>query len=258
MGLFSNRISREELKAGDHIYSWRAVYTYAHHGIYVGDSKVINFTRGRGEERGTGSVLDMLSISSEPSRTTNICQICSHDKDSDGVICTCLDCFIAGGSLYRFEYAVSSALFLAKARGGTCTLAETDPAEVALQRATYLLQNGFGCYHIFKNNCEDFAIYCKTGLLVIQGRVGRSGQAASILGAFAAVFSSPLRFLTTSIPGLTVVAGGLYCLSRYAADIGIRRDAAKVPIENLMVRADLNDLQVMASVVAGPQLQMQC
>ncbi|CAN6805297.1 unnamed protein product [Brassica oleracea] len=29
MGLFSNKISRDELKAGDHIYSWRS-YIYSH------------------------------------------------------------------------------------------------------------------------------------------------------------------------------------------------------------------------------------
>lgn len=32
MGVLSNRISREELKPGDHIYSWRHAYIYAHHG----------------------------------------------------------------------------------------------------------------------------------------------------------------------------------------------------------------------------------
>jgi len=242
MGLLSNRISRDAIRPGDHIYSWRIAYTYAHHGIYIGDGKVVHFTRGRGEELGTGTVLDIFLLSSGPSHRADLCQTCNHQENSDGVVCSCLDCFLAGGALYRFEYSVSSALFLAKARGGTCTLAETDPPETVVHRATYLLENGFGCYNIFKNNCEDFAIYCKTGLLVIdRNPIGRSGQAASILGApFAAIFSSPLRFLTTDITGMTVVAIGMYCLSRYAADIGVRRDVSKIAVDDLTVKLGLN------------------
>lgn len=35
MGLLSNRVKRDEIKAGDHIYTWRAVYAYSHHGISI-------------------------------------------------------------------------------------------------------------------------------------------------------------------------------------------------------------------------------
>lgn len=136
---------------------------------------------------------------------------------------------------------------MAKARGGTCTLATSDAAADVLHRATYLLQNGFGVYHIFKNNCEDFAIYCKTGLLVVTSiSVGRSGQAASLLAAATAVVSSPLRFLTTSFVGLTAVASGMYCISRLVSDIGVRRDVAKVPVERLVAHSGMNDLDTAA------------
>lgn len=119
-----------------------------------------------------------------------------------------------------------------------CTLAISDPPETVLQRSRYLLANGFGCYHIFRNNCEDFAIYCKTGLLVIEGNaIGRSGQAVSFLGApLAAVCSSPLRLVMTQPWGLIVVSAGVYCLSRYAADMGVRKDVAKISVEDLVVR----------------------
>lgn len=33
MGVFSNKIDHEQLNPGDHIYSWRQAYIYAHHGI---------------------------------------------------------------------------------------------------------------------------------------------------------------------------------------------------------------------------------
>jgi hypothetical protein len=32
MGLLSNRVERSEIRPGDHIYTWRAVYAYSHHG----------------------------------------------------------------------------------------------------------------------------------------------------------------------------------------------------------------------------------
>lgn len=34
MGVFSNKIDHEQLNPGDHIYSWRQAYIYAHHGIF--------------------------------------------------------------------------------------------------------------------------------------------------------------------------------------------------------------------------------
>ncbi|KAL8482970.1 hypothetical protein ACS0TY_025867 [Phlomoides rotata] len=87
------------------------------------------------------------------------------------------------------------------ARGETCTLAVTDPDKDVVHRNKYLLENGFGCYNVFKNNCEDFAIYCKTGLLILnQFTAGHSGQAVSIIGGpFAVVLSTPLRLVTTNV-----------------------------------------------------------
>ncbi|KAJ7959997.1 NC domain-containing family protein [Quillaja saponaria] len=245
MGVLSNKIDKEELKPGDHIYSWRHAYIYAHHGIYVGDGKVIHFTRGAGQEIGTGTVLDRIIFSSSPSHPSDSpCPRCGDQSREDGVISSCLECFLSDGNLYLFEYGVNPALFLAKARGGTCTLASSDPPEDVLHRASFLLQNGFGIYNIFKNNCEDFAIYCKTGLLVFTSiSVGRSGQAASYLAAVSTIASSPLRFLTTSISGLSVVSFGMYCASRLISDIGVRRDVSKIPVERLVAPTGLDVTQ---------------
>lgn len=207
---------------------------------------VIHFTRGAGLEIGTGTLLDRIIFSSSPSHPSdNPCPKCGDQSKLDGVILSCIDCFLSGGDLYLFEYGVSPALFLAKARGGTCTLANSDPPEVVLHRASFLKENGFGFYHIFRNNCEDFAIYCKTGLLVITSiSVGRSGQAASFLAAASAIISSPLRFLTTSFSGLATVGCGMYCVSRLVSDIGVRRDVAKVPVERLVAGSILDESHV--------------
>ncbi|KAJ0464286.1 putative LRAT domain-containing protein [Helianthus annuus] len=248
--ILSNKIDKSQLKPGDHIYSWRTAWLYAHHGIYVGDDKVIHFTRGNGQETGTGTVLDRINLSSMPAKSGNPCLKCGDQSNADGVIASCLNCFLSGGNLYLFKYSVSHATFLAKARGGTCTLAPSDPPNDVIHRAQYLLENGFGVYSIFKNNCEDFAIYCKTGLLVYTPiSVGRSGQAASVLAATSAVLSSPLRYLTTGIPGLAVVGCGIYCVSRFVADIGFRRDVDKVSVERLVGCT----LQVLAETGMDPQ-----
>ncbi|GLT77618.1 hypothetical protein SLA2020_491860 [Shorea laevis] len=277
MGVPSNKISKDELKPGDHIYSWRHAYIYAHHGIYVGEGKVIHFTRGSGtqgggQEIGSGTFLDRAIFSSSPSHdSSNPCPQCGDQSRLDGVISSCIDCFLAGGDLDLFEYDVSPVFFLAKARGGTCTLASSDSRENVLHRAHYLLEKGFGVYHLFKNNCEDFALYCKTGRIVstdIGG--GRSGQAASFQATSNAFISSlkylavgssflAARFsgLTARFSGLAVVGssglaavGGLvavgcvglavnggmkYYVSRLNSDIGVRSDAIIVPVEELCI-----------------------
>uniref|UniRef100_A0A2P2N298 Uncharacterized protein LOC105141034 n=1 Tax=Rhizophora mucronata TaxID=61149 RepID=A0A2P2N298_RHIMU len=256
MGLLSNRIDRGSLKPGDHIYSWRTAYIYAHHGIYIGDDKVIHFTR-RGQEVGTGTVLDLLLVSSGPAHSQVPCPICTTQEGGRAVVLSCLNCFLAGGILYRFEYSVNAAHFLAKARGGTCTLAVSDPEGTVVHRAKYLLENGFGCYNVFKNNCEDFAIYCKTGLLVLdQGTMGQSGQAVSLIGGpLSAVLSTPLRLVTTNVYGMAATAVGVYCASRYATDIGMRRDVVKMSVEDLTRRLATGLLSVVEPQIPARPVQ---
>lgn len=160
---------------------------------------------------------------------------CGFRQQNSGVVLSCLDCFLRNGSLYCFEYEVSPSVFMAKVRGGTCTTAASDPTAAVIHRAMHLLQNGFGNYDVFQNNCEDFALYCKTGLITVDKLgVGRSGQASSIIGApLAALVSSPLKWLLPSPVGVATVTAGMYCVSRYATDIGVRKDVVKVAVEDL-------------------------
>lgn len=207
-------------------------------GIYVGDGMVIHFTRAAGQEIGTGTIFDQFFASSSPSNAGTMCERCGDQRNLHGVNKSCLDCFVAGGNLYLFCYSVTPTFFVTKARGGTCTLAAADPPDIVLHRARYLLDNnGFGMYSLFKNNCEDFAIYCRTSLLVETSfSVGRSGQISSMTAAISAITTSPLRFLTSSAVGLVVVAGSMYSIGRYVSDIGVRRDVNKVPVEALVAQ----------------------
>ena len=185
--------------------------------------------REGGQEIGTGTMSSRIivgSTSSFPSK--NPCPICGDQSKLDGVISSCIDCFLSGGELYLYKYGVTLAFFLAKLRGGTCTFAPSDPPEEVIHRASYLLQigNGFGVYDVFKNNCKDFAIYCKTGLL-LDTTQGRSLQVASYVAAACLILSSPL----SCVPA----AGyGLYCVGRLAFDTGISPYFKKVPVETLV------------------------
>ncbi|XP_075519088.1 protein LEAD-SENSITIVE 1 [Primulina tabacum] len=243
MGLLTNRVKRSEIKPGDHIYTYRAVFAYSHHGIYVGGSKVVHFTR---VETSSTSSDEQYSLTAECPAFPD----CGFRQPNSGVVISCLDCFLRNGSLYCFEYGVIPSVFIAKVRGGTCTTATSDPVETVIHRAMYLLQNGFGNYDVFQNNCEDFALYCKTGLLIVDRQgVGRSGQASSVIGApVAAILSSPLKFLLPSPVGVATVTAGMYCMGRYATDIGVRSDVIKVPVEDLAVNlgwAEMKEVQQM-------------
>jgi len=198
---------------------------------------VIHFTSGAIQQTGTPTILDGIITSSAPSLDTDIpCPRCGDcgQTVTNGVISSCLDCFLSGGELYLFQYGVSKIQFLAQARGGTCTLASSDSTEEVLHRAFYLLENGFGGYDVFKNNCEDFAIYCKTGLLVtLNSSAGGSGQAATFAAAANSIASISLRFVASSYCGLTLVGCGMYCYRRLVSDIGFRNGVTKVPVEKI-------------------------
>ncbi|KAI5078712.1 hypothetical protein GOP47_0006383 [Adiantum capillus-veneris] len=233
--VLSNLVTPAQLLPGDHIYSWRRAYSYAHHGIYIGNGKVIHFTRAEGQQL-TGTVLDKIASidASVPCHVDTPCEECGEKLGNKGVVCTCMICFLQEGYLYRYDYGKSTIKFLLNVRGGTCTLALSDPCEEVLHRANYLLRNGFQCYNLFNSNCEDFAVYCKTGLFVVRGTaVGASGQATTLMGApFAMVMASPIYIVGPL--GMAVMTISMYCLSRYVADVKNRPGASKIAVEDLV------------------------
>lgn len=160
---------------------------------------------------------------------------CGFRQPDSGVVLSCLDCFLENGTLYCFEYGVACSVFLAKFRGGTCTTAISDEPEMAVHRAMYLLQHGFGNYNIFQNNCEDFALYCKTGMLTLDKTgPGGSGQASSFINIpVSAILSSPFNLLMAGPVGMATVSAGMYCAGRYMTDIGVRKDVVKVDVEDM-------------------------
>ncbi|MCL7039632.1 hypothetical protein MKW94_007536 [Papaver nudicaule] len=206
------------------------------YGIFVGGNKVVHF---KPKEKGSSVDTSLTSSGSTPSlpSTCPTFPDCGFKQINSGVVLSCLDCFLKNGYLYCFEYGVAPSIFLSRVRGSTCTIAASDAQATVVHRAMYLLQNGFGNYDVFQNNCEDFALYCKTGLLILEkSGVGRSGQASSLIGApLAVLLSSPLKLLIPGPVGVATVTAGMYCISRYASDIGVRTDVIKVAVEDMAV-----------------------
>ncbi|CAI6006563.1 unnamed protein product [Closterium sp. NIES-65] len=153
-------VRRDELKAGDHIFSWRIGMSYSHHGVYVGADEVIHFTQQQADEIGSNALLDYAaSVSPALQRTTTTsgegsgpCRACGTEGSSHGVISSCLRCFLHGGVLFRFDYGVSVGSFCLQMRGGTCSMAVPDAPHAVVQRARLLLKEGFGRYHVLDNN----------------------------------------------------------------------------------------------------------
>ncbi|KAK6936433.1 LRAT domain [Dillenia turbinata] len=119
------KVSPDELVHGDHIYSYRRLYSYSHHGIYVGEGEVIHCTK---------------TYESRPSFNLKGSCTCGFDPNKDhGVVKTCLQCFLSGQKLRRVEYGVSSKRLLLK-RAGTCSTENSNEAKTVLDRAEKLLR----------------------------------------------------------------------------------------------------------------------
>ncbi|KAL6132312.1 hypothetical protein ACLB2K_070683 [Fragaria x ananassa] len=149
--IVNNKIYRESLKPGDHIYAYRLLHTYSHHGIYIGGDRVIHYNRTREANKWNRA---------KP------CSKCELDRNHlRGVVKSCVDCFLHGHNLRRFQYGVNVVRYLASWHG-TCTTGRPDPPEVAIRRASDYFNkkdgHGFGDYDLFENNCEAFAVFCKT------------------------------------------------------------------------------------------------
>ncbi|KAJ0602447.1 putative LRAT domain-containing protein [Helianthus annuus] len=224
MDLFSQKVKRTDLEKGDHVYTWRK-NIYTHHGIFIGEGKLIHLVNPKADGILHFSATSRLSSSGRtPCPTSN----CGSEKVAgSGVRVSCIDCFKKKGKLYRFKYEASREFLVAKLRGGTCTTARSDPPEEVIHRATYLYENGYLEYDLMNNNCEDFALYCKTGLWSNDiGYQGRSSQANMVHPTKKEDRTeNRMQRFATAIPRS--------CSKRENKDLGVREDVVKVPVEEL-------------------------
>ena len=166
----SHDISKEDLKPGDHIYCYRAGFTYSHHGIYIGeaDCEVIHFS---GEDD---------SLASKHG---------SDDIKKGACIRKCtLEEFTKGRTIRLVAYGVP--WYSVKKRISIKWEQSQSPA-VVIKTAKKYLENPekWGEYDLIENNCETFAAYCKTGI-----PKNLSSQPIIIGG----LYKNKLKFINTS------------------------------------------------------------
>ncbi|PRQ60654.1 putative LRAT-like domain-containing protein [Rosa chinensis] len=163
-----NEIDRESLRPGDHIYAYRKLHSYSHHGIFIEGDRVIHYN---------------ITQEGNTSKRTKHCKNCGIDKNHlRGVVKSCVDCLLKRHTLRRFQYALGYGRYLTN-WPGTCTTGRADPPEVTISRANDLFNNKveFGDYNLFENNCEAFAVFCKTGKRVSdQASVAMSWMKAGV------------------------------------------------------------------------------
>ncbi|XP_060672406.1 uncharacterized protein LOC132803422 [Ziziphus jujuba] len=180
-------------------------------GICLDDENVIHFTDDHHSERRKCVNRDHSTV--------------------HGVVCSSIDCFRSGADhLYHFEYDVNPALILAKLVGGT-TLALADGPDVVLDRAlNFLTSNDSNSHYRFINKGKDFAMYCKTGLVVIDNiNFGRRWQTALFFFAVTVTFFLSLQRLTAAtFTGVAASWFSLYCIYRFGSDIGARPNVIEV------------------------------
>ncbi|MDY2964684.1 MAG: lecithin retinol acyltransferase family protein [Megasphaera massiliensis] len=126
--------------------------SYHHYGVYTGNGKVVHFA---------------------PAVRNGIKEKCIHE--------TTMNKFLAGANDYSVRYFPSSTAvleMLVRKKAGNITLADSlwqdlesqkchiYTPEETVQRAYACARNQtLGGYSLTSNNCEHFAIYCKTNLL---------------------------------------------------------------------------------------------
>lgn len=149
---------------GLHIYVHRPLYT--HHGIYIGDGKAIHFV---GPKAGP----------------TRACKKCGFSRNTGhGVVETCLECFLDGGFLCRYNYDVPRMILSITSHTmcPNCTTTERSKSgSEIVETAKEKLKEGFGKYNLLSNNCEHFATFCSTGTAFSQQVKHTAALAASPL-----------------------------------------------------------------------------
>ena len=149
ISFYSHAIERYQLKPGDHIYAYRAYGLYQHHGIYIGKP-------GR----------DVIHFSGTQST--------GKSKKTARVRVSTLGEFLAGYELRLVIYGEKRGKKLFK-RDGTSHKMVSRPASEVINTAEDLALHPkkWKEYNLVINNCEKFAMYCKTGdKNVVSGQVG--------------------------------------------------------------------------------------
>eukprot|EP01084_Bolivina_argentea_P003587 6744_1 len=179
---YSHSIKENELCVGDHIYVWRTLYLYQHHGIYIGNGRVIHFS---GEVRNAyDSTITETSVTQ----------------------------FSKGDTIKRVQYNVSEHYFKWN-RGGSSNSKQADNPEIIVNRAKSALGWARGQYDIEKYNCETFCLWCSLGAryddsIQFKTAINNIGIGGSVIG-----------FILGGMSGAAIGAGVGFRIGKTIKDI---------------------------------------
>lgn len=146
---FIRTVSDSELKKGDVIGVHRIGGVYDHYGIYTGNSKVIHFSN-EGSDFGGDICVRRATLSQFKDGASNVFVVdfeAYRDYLENPGLLELLEEGIAGIAL--------RSLF------GSETITIYSPEETVKRAESQL---GKGKYNLVFNNCEHFAVWCKTGV----------------------------------------------------------------------------------------------
>ena len=154
----ADKLDGRILQPGDVICVSRMCNLYKHFGIYIGDDKVIHYAKGGSGIKGTIKE-EKLVVFLDESDSLLTCvfpdtygdpRICRAYKPED----------YKGGAPFRYKSIPATATFIRK------IMREHEyhiySPEETIARAKQCL--GIGGYNLLGNNCEHFALWCKTGI----------------------------------------------------------------------------------------------
>jgi hypothetical protein len=159
-----------QLEAGDHIYSWRALGTYSHHGIVLSVSKVAVVIVDFYPEAGL-SVSEANWTSPPCDENDNVADNSSHQTRSNALQVPLKIRTLEGWTqIYgRPNKVIYQASYLGRTlrRSGTCTSVDTAPSCLVMARVRFLLsiigEASLPPYHYMYANSETASFWCKTG-----------------------------------------------------------------------------------------------
>ncbi|GJR12751.1 putative LRAT-like domain-containing protein [Tanacetum coccineum] len=171
-------------------------------------------------------ILSGVSTSHHKEKSPCSMSYCGLEKVAEsGVKVSCINCFLKKGSLYRFKYEASLEFLYAKARGGTCTMAKSDPLEDVMHRTTNELESQ-----------------------------GRSGQANMVRPTRHAKKDKDLVESVTRIA--TYIPRSFS--KRENKDLGHRNDVVKVPVEELSFLHVSEEERFLGDNNRGQPSKFQC
>ncbi|KAG6553390.1 hypothetical protein Mapa_005125 [Marchantia paleacea] len=152
-----------DIKPGVHVYVYRDILLYTHHGVIARDGcSVIHFVDDRSLYKDHDGICPRYS-----------------GAGKYGIIKTCIPCFTKSGYLlHLYRYDERTRILLS----GTTTTCKRDSFSTITERAHEWLERGdFGTFDLSLNNCENFALFCSTGKRIKSQQIARLGPLAAFM-----------------------------------------------------------------------------